>query len=400
MPGFQRLVICIGIASWSTCHGLLVTRATFPPIEANMDTHEQGKTIRHLQALNTKHRNGLKDEYADEFYEESDLDGNPNDAPQFIYVSREQWNAENMTGLPTFYVDEDTRRSVGWRKTLLTVLENHTLRVKTKEEATLIFLGDNEPWSNISELPRLPAGRAYVTYIKLNYPRGGALLQMLKDRKDILFVAHDLTETGPWSGSTIAHIAYWHGPAPNMSDVYLPKTYNWTLAFQGMNNNALVRAPKTRQLLKDAVASATANHTMPDNVYINVASGRRDYNFFDLVQNSAFHLVPRGDRPWSNRFLEVVGGCSIPAVLCDNLDLPYSEIIDWSEASVKLSEAKFIGNVNRGDPMALKDLVDELPRDPKKIQRMREKVCEINEKYFATPVKRAQAMLLSLSKHL
>lgn len=438
MAVFQRLAIFFAFTSWSPCHGLLVTRqpsdrATADPsdginrltipFEEDVEdavTEEESDHRANLmrpEAASTE-TSMTYSSYAAEMGEKL---SDPNLDEKFLRVTADVWGTQDMTGLPTFYLDDDTRTSLGWSKTLIKVLENHPLRVNTKDEAKLIFIGHNEDWRSIVELPDLSAGRAYVSWTKESGidqvdPRGVGI--RLKNRTDsgmkLLFLSYDLNETSPtnrlpyiWHGVTVPPHCFYHG---NASDL---KSYDWTISFQGANHQGK-RGPRTRQALRDSAEAAATNHTMPDKVYVNVAGPAPYINYFanatlqsthpenvgyyDLLTRSAFHLVPRGDRTWSYRFMDVIGACSIPVILADRMTLPFEDIIDWSEASIRLSESEVNGRSR--DPMALKQLIDELPKDPEKIRQMREKVCEINEKYFASPAKRVQGMLLALSKHL
>lgn len=93
----------------------------------------------------------------------------------------------------------------------------------------------------------------------------------------------------------------------------------------------------------------------------------------ELVQLSKFAAAPRGDNPFSYRFVEVMGGGAIPVLYADNLVLPFEDVIDWSEISVRIPQNK--SNETREILMAIGD--DERCR-------MRQKLLEVYERYIRT----------------
>jgi len=115
--------------------------------------------------------------------------------------------------------------------------------------------------------------------------------------------------------------------------------------------------------------------------------GKQDHDSYNDLMNVSYGLVPHGDGRWNYRFSELVGACAIPVVLADGLTLPFEELIDWKDAAVLLQE----------DTLSLdpSSLLKQLPRDPAQIQKKRQKICEINDKFFATEEKRVTALLQS-----
>lgn len=65
-----------------------------------------------------------------------------------------------------------------------------------------------------------------------------------------------------------------------------------------------------------------------------------DDDYAQLLRDSTFAFVPRGDYEFSYRLLEVMSFGCIPIVISDGLVLPFDRLIDWRECSLTVPEAR------------------------------------------------------------
>ncbi|KFD54892.1 hypothetical protein M513_04326 [Trichuris suis] len=97
------------------------------------------------------------------------------------------------------------------------------------------------------------------------------------------------------------------------------------------------------------------------------------WTYEELMQNSSFCLVPRGRRLGSFRFLEALEKGCIPVILSNDWVLPFSEVIDWSLATVRADERTLFQI-----PSTLRSI------DPSVIDRMRLQARHLYRLYFAS----------------
>ncbi len=64
-----------------------------------------------------------------------------------------------------------------------------------------------------------------------------------------------------------------------------------------------------------------------------------DQVYYDLLNESHFALIPRGDAHFSYRLLEALSFGCIPVVLSDDLILPFDRVVPWADFSLHMREA-------------------------------------------------------------
>ncbi|KFD61784.1 hypothetical protein M514_26030 [Trichuris suis] len=109
------------------------------------------------------------------------------------------------------------------------------------------------------------------------------------------------------------------------------------------------------------------------------------WTYEELMQNSSFCLVPRGRRLGSFRFLEALEKGCIPVILSNDWVLPFSEVIDWSLATVRADERTLFQI-----PSTLRSI------DPSVIDRMRLQARHLYRLYFASVDKIVDTVLQAL----
>ncbi|KAL5966879.1 Exostosin-1b [Taenia solium] len=145
---------------------------------------------------------------------------------------------------------------------------------------------------------------------------------------------------------------------------------------------------------KDIIMATTCKHLQNWNLYADArcAADNAYYetvSYEELLHNSTFCLVPRGRRLGSFRFLEVLEAGCIPVILANDWELPFSEVIDWSQAAVVADERTL---------SRLPDLLRNLPDS--QIVKMREQVRFIWDSYFCSVDAIVHVTLMSIRDRL
>lgn len=215
------------------------------------------------------------------------------------------------------------------------------------------------------------------------------LLTYAKKRADVLMINYDLSDhvlsraDMGFKGVTLPPPGFFRGRTPENL-----RTARFFLSFRGTNRIGYFRSSFVRPALLAAFRNNTRADVAVEFLGIPKWFAKDDKSRFEELLDSSYSLVPHGDGRWNYRFNDVVGACSIPVIMADNLTLPYEQLIDWSQAAIRIDE-KFAGSEQ--------GILDRLPADGRSIQRMRERVCEIHRRYFSTQTLRLDALLEAAS---
>ena len=143
-------------------------------------------------------------------------------------------------------------------------------------------------------------------------------------------------------------------------------TFKGTLDAEVRQNLAKLNAPE-----KGVVIKLTE---FKQHVYADTAKSHEiAAEYADLISNTEFGLVPRGDNLYSFRFLETMATGAIPVIFSDNWALPFSEVLDYSEFSLQIKESEWETLLPRLNAITPEDRC-----------KMRQAVMRVFHKHFAT----------------
>jgi hypothetical protein len=108
-----------------------------------------------------------------------------------------------------------------------------------------------------------------------------------------------------------------------------------------------------------------------------------DYDYTDLLANSAYTLVPRGDCEFSYRFTEAVCSGSVPVLVSDGWVVPFSRsLVPFEEYGVRVIEE---------DSAALLSTLRGITEGQR--TAMQQKAQEVCQKYVGSVDRSIDAML-------
>ncbi len=109
-------------------------------------------------------------------------------------------------------------------------------------------------------------------------------------------------------------------------------------SFRGANSHPVREVLARSRNEPDIVVDLLDAH--PQAGAIDAEAGKTDREYAGLLAASSFAFVPRGDRAFSYRLLEVMSFGCIPVVLADGLVLPFDRLIDWGACALHVPEAE------------------------------------------------------------
>lgn len=122
---------------------------------------------------------------------------------------------------------------------------------------------------------------------------------------------------------------------------------------------------------------------------LDATAGKSDAAFTDLMAQSIFAFIPRGDALFSYRLLEAMSFGCIPVVLSDGWVLPFDRTIDWQSTALAVPEATIPG-------LAL--LLRNFPAS--RIANLQRNVQNVYAQHFASLDKIVHTMLSELQRVL
>jgi len=117
--------------------------------------------------------------------------------------------------------------------------------------------------------------------------------------------------------------------------------------------------------------NAGFNFTHEDKWCMEHKRNYSKYDYHSLLSHSTFALVPPGWGLHTMRLLESMSVGCIPVIIADGWVLPFHEVLDWSQFSIRVPEAEW-------------DTIPALLRmvPPPLIEEMQRKVVHVYNTYF------------------
>ena len=118
---------------------------------------------------------------------------------------------------------------------------------------------------------------------------------------------------------------------------------------------------------------------------VGVCSGTpraAQYDYKTLMLSSVFSAAPAGNGLHSYRLAEAIFLGSIPVVVDGKLVLPFCQVLDWTEFSVRISPAQI---------PQLPSILRAIPAE--KVKRMQARLAEVRRRYFLHPFSTAHALI-------
>ena len=174
-------------------------------------------------------------------------------------------------------------------------------------------------------------------------------LSYAKTRADVIWVNHDLADHVLTSNDAKYRMRGITVPSPNIihtDGVWNAAERRYFLTFRGTYHYGWFRSSSARPNLLKAFHESSRPGIVVETVDEGECCTKADRRKFKEYLDSTYGLVPHGDGRWNYRLNDIVGVCSIPVIVADGLELPFSALIDWSKASVVIPE-EYASNATR-----------------------------------------------------
>jgi hypothetical protein len=115
-----------------------------------------------------------------------------------------------------------------------------------------------------------------------------------------------------------------------------------------------------------------------------------------MMGSAKFCLLPRGDRRWTYRLMDVLEHGCIPVLIADGLSLPFEQLIPWEKISIRIPQQLIeLGNWNKTLALEVKEIIISTLRrySNEVIMEIQRRIHTIYTEYFADDEKRAIAGL-------
>ena len=115
-----------------------------------------------------------------------------------------------------------------------------------------------------------------------------------------------------------------------------PKDKRILASFRGVNSHPVREA----LMPLNKVPGIVCEMVQPGNHFGKIDANKNliDQHYYNLLNESTFAIVPRGDAHFSYRLLEVMSFGCIPVILSDDLVLPFDRTIPWDTLSLHIPE--------------------------------------------------------------
>eukprot|EP00746_Dinoflagellata_sp_MGD_P132159 gnl/MRDRNA2_/MRDRNA2_65885_c0_seq1.p1 gnl/MRDRNA2_/MRDRNA2_65885_c0~~gnl/MRDRNA2_/MRDRNA2_65885_c0_seq1.p1 ORF type:complete len:407 (-),score=47.72 gnl/MRDRNA2_/MRDRNA2_65885_c0_seq1:71-1255(-) len=259
-----------------------------------------------------------------------------------------------------------------WYDRFYKLLEQHPWRTTDPEEASVFFLGID-----------VACGFLWPVYAggENNYVVGDrSICWKSRDERLQEYVSSGLATH--WNATGKRHIVFdllgWQLPKPithssNMVSLAAPSLpytiyrkgvdLSWPTLPVTIEDQVNMQSEQCTPRKRLAVFKGTKTHPLRtsleelhngDDIVVELQNFKRETaaaspssdptkaHFAQLMRESDFALIPRGDNLFSVRLTESLSFGAIPVILANNWVLPFESLIDWSEMSVVVNEADYL----------------------------------------------------------